>query len=390
MVPRRGRADRAVRPGRRLASGQARDAARGARRRDARLLRPAARRRRRARAARDAVGAGGATTHDDLASMLVANTITGAAMLIRRDVAELALPFPELPGLQFHDHWLAVVALAAGDLGLRRPPALRLRPAPRARSSGGAAAGPPRRWPSPRGAFDRARRRYFFGYCAREVLARALLARCAAALTPAKRRALERVADADRSPLALARAGAARPRPRAARAHRDARQRARAACRACSGAGSSACAPTGRARTARGSTPASPTWTPRLRAAAARALAGADLSRAPLVPSSRLPGYPFRPGLTIHARPAEIPVEEHDRTSRGDRARPVVIEVRDVAKTFNVPHTQVDSIRERLSHPLLPDASRASCRRSTASPSTSTRASSSGSSGATARARARC
>ncbi len=50
---------------------------------------------------------------DDLISLLVANTVTGAASMIRRSVLDLALPFPELPGEQYHDHWLALVALAA-------------------------------------------------------------------------------------------------------------------------------------------------------------------------------------------------------------------------------------------------------------------------------------
>ena len=65
---------------------------------------------------RDTLWRGRRNNHDDLASMLVANTITGAAMLFRRDVAELALPFPDTPGFQFHDHWLAAVALAAGEV----------------------------------------------------------------------------------------------------------------------------------------------------------------------------------------------------------------------------------------------------------------------------------
>jgi glycosyltransferase involved in cell wall biosynthesis len=52
----------------------------------------------------------------DLATMLIANTVTGAASLMRREVASTALPFPALPGKPYHDHWLALVALAGGDL----------------------------------------------------------------------------------------------------------------------------------------------------------------------------------------------------------------------------------------------------------------------------------
>ena len=68
------------------------------------------------RVLRDTLWHGRRNNHTDLTSMLVANTITGAAVLMRRDVAELALPFPDTPGMLFHDAWLAVVALAAGDV----------------------------------------------------------------------------------------------------------------------------------------------------------------------------------------------------------------------------------------------------------------------------------
>ena len=54
--------------------------------------------------------------HSNLASLLISNTITGAACLYRRHVIERALPFPEGPGWDFHDHWLALVALALGDI----------------------------------------------------------------------------------------------------------------------------------------------------------------------------------------------------------------------------------------------------------------------------------
>ena len=51
-----------------------------------------------------------------LTSMLVANTITGASMLMRRELLDLALPFPDTPGFQFHDAWLAVIALSCGEV----------------------------------------------------------------------------------------------------------------------------------------------------------------------------------------------------------------------------------------------------------------------------------
>jgi hypothetical protein len=58
----------------------------------------------------------------DLASLLIANTVTGAASLFRRDLLRQALPFPELPGSPYHDQWLAAVALASGEIAyLDRP-----------------------------------------------------------------------------------------------------------------------------------------------------------------------------------------------------------------------------------------------------------------------------
>jgi hypothetical protein len=53
---------------------------------------------------------------DDLISLLVANTVTGAASLVRRALLDVALPFPPPVGRPYHDHWLAICALAAGGL----------------------------------------------------------------------------------------------------------------------------------------------------------------------------------------------------------------------------------------------------------------------------------
>jgi glycosyltransferase involved in cell wall biosynthesis len=144
--------------------------------------------------------------HDDLISMLVANTITGAAMLFRRELAELAIPFPDAPGVQFHDHWLGFAALAAGDVAyVDRPlydyvqhagavfgevtqgPAARVGPLARAQ---GLMAG----W----------RSAYFEGYLARAVHAQTALVRFPERLIPSKRRALERFVGAAGSPAAWA------------------------------------------------------------------------------------------------------------------------------------------------------------------------------------------
>ena len=56
------------------------------------------------------------TNHTDLRKLMIANTITGAASIFRRDLLDVALPFPQRFGDLFHDHWLAVVALATGTV----------------------------------------------------------------------------------------------------------------------------------------------------------------------------------------------------------------------------------------------------------------------------------
>lgn len=137
--------------------------------------------------------------HTNLASMLVANTVTGAATLFRRDVAELALPFPDAPGLQFHDHWLGLVALAAGEVAYVDRPLYDYVQHPGAvfgEVSGG-------RKSRARGVLRGGRGAYFLGYLAREVQAQALLVRCAHRLSAHKRRALLRYIASARSPLAF-------------------------------------------------------------------------------------------------------------------------------------------------------------------------------------------
>src|SRR5207248_6118581 len=54
--------------------------------------------------------------HSDLLSLLVANSVSGAASLLRRELLDYALPFPPAQFAHFHDHWIALVALALGDV----------------------------------------------------------------------------------------------------------------------------------------------------------------------------------------------------------------------------------------------------------------------------------
>jgi glycosyltransferase involved in cell wall biosynthesis len=64
----------------------------------------------------------------DITSMLIANTVTGAASLFERELLDVALPFPPPAGTPYHDHWLALCALATGELTyLDRPTYDRIR-----------------------------------------------------------------------------------------------------------------------------------------------------------------------------------------------------------------------------------------------------------------------
>jgi glycosyltransferase involved in cell wall biosynthesis len=54
--------------------------------------------------------------HKAFPSLLMTNAVTGAASLFRRELLDDALPFPPAQFAHFHDHWIAVVALALGDI----------------------------------------------------------------------------------------------------------------------------------------------------------------------------------------------------------------------------------------------------------------------------------
>jgi glycosyltransferase involved in cell wall biosynthesis len=146
---------------------------------------------------RETLWKGRRNNHTNLASMLIANTVTGAAVLFRRELLDVLLPFPDTPGIQFHDHWLGVAALATGELAyVERPLYDYVQHAGAVFgdvSQGGAARG--------RGS---ARGAYFYGYLAREVQAETLLARCGGRLAPRKRRVLRRFVAAQSSLFAFA------------------------------------------------------------------------------------------------------------------------------------------------------------------------------------------
>jgi glycosyltransferase involved in cell wall biosynthesis len=154
---------------------------------------------------RDTLWKGRRNNHTSLVSMLVANSITGAAALFRREVVDLALPFPETPGLQFHDHWIALVALASGPVAYVDRP-LYDYVQHRGAFFGEVTHGGGERAPRPRlaDALRGGRAAYFRGYLPRAVQAEVLLTRCRPRLAAGKRRALQRFVAADRSLAAVA------------------------------------------------------------------------------------------------------------------------------------------------------------------------------------------
>jgi glycosyltransferase involved in cell wall biosynthesis len=164
------------------------------------------------RVLRETLWKGRRNNHTNIASMLIANTITGAAALFRRELLDLALPFPDTPGFQFHDHWLGVLALAAGDVAYVDRPLYDYVQHPGAvfgdvthGASGGLRGrlrlASPLRW---RRFPERWRAAYFYGYLAREVQAQTLLVRGGERLSAGKRRALRRFISSARSPAAFA------------------------------------------------------------------------------------------------------------------------------------------------------------------------------------------
>jgi glycosyltransferase involved in cell wall biosynthesis len=54
----------------------------------------------------------------DLAAQIAANRVTGAASVFRRELLDVALPFPDLGEAMFHDHWIGCVAAALGTIGI--------------------------------------------------------------------------------------------------------------------------------------------------------------------------------------------------------------------------------------------------------------------------------
>jgi len=54
--------------------------------------------------------------YNDLSMILVCGTVTGAAMIFRRELLDIALPFPQNIGDSFHDHFISCTALTVGSI----------------------------------------------------------------------------------------------------------------------------------------------------------------------------------------------------------------------------------------------------------------------------------
>ena len=151
--------------------------------------------------------------HDSFASLLLGNSVSGAAALFRRELLDRALPLPPRVGNLYHDHWLALVAAATGRIAyVDRPLYDYVQHADavigHAGANVGVDGGPLRRLAGLRGQRPgrlRAewRRIYFAEYCRMALTAVALEQRLGGSIDPDRRRVLDLALALDRSPAAL-------------------------------------------------------------------------------------------------------------------------------------------------------------------------------------------
>jgi hypothetical protein len=151
--------------------------------------------------------------HSDLGSLLMANCVTGAASLCPRELLDHALPFPPGQFTHFHDHWVALTALALGDIAFVDRPLydyVQHGEAVLGHANANQLTALLERLHSlrtihknPRERVGRWRMRFFVDCCRLMQFVTILKMRCSAGMTGPKRRALDRFMRAERSPLAL-------------------------------------------------------------------------------------------------------------------------------------------------------------------------------------------
>ena len=155
--------------------------------------------------------------HTSISSLLMANSVTGAASLLRRDLLDYALPFPPAQFAHFHDHWIALTALALGEIEFVDRPlydytqhdaavlghaAANRRTAMRERFA--------KLGEDPRERVRRWRMHFFVDNCRLTQFATVLEMRCGDRMARAKRRALDRFVSGRDLAAALGRLGCGR------------------------------------------------------------------------------------------------------------------------------------------------------------------------------------
>lgn len=137
-----------------------------------------------------------------LASLAISNSVPGASALFSRRVLDRALPFPEAPGRPYHDHWIALVALALGEVAyvdralydyVQHPDAVLGHAATQRDLSGGLGARARRLLSRRERVLEGWERLYREEYERCQALALALRERCGAEMEPRKLAALERL-----------------------------------------------------------------------------------------------------------------------------------------------------------------------------------------------------
>jgi glycosyltransferase involved in cell wall biosynthesis len=148
--------------------------------------------------------------HRDPLSLLVANSVTGAASLLRAELLHQALPFPPAQFAHFHDHWLGLVAAAAGGVNYVDRPLYDYVQHGQASLGHAAANQMPslrERFIHPRAVAERVRMwrlHYFVDVWRLNQFSAVLELRFGAGMDRRARRALRRFAAAEHSPAALA------------------------------------------------------------------------------------------------------------------------------------------------------------------------------------------
>lgn len=144
----------------------------------------------------------------DFGSLMLANSVTGAASLFRRSLLATILPFPPRHAAAYHDHWIAQAAMALGPLSYVDAPLYDYTQHGdaaigylSANGDGRYSAPPLQRaqitWRRFRGRRYRLgwRQPYFNVYCRIALAAQVLLSRCGDRLAPGRAAVLERLVD---------------------------------------------------------------------------------------------------------------------------------------------------------------------------------------------------